>query len=104
MPSPDCLFLGQHESINTDKSGPSFSFLYDRDIKYDLIALTKLLARIGVSESSGRGKQTEMLLQEYFFPPLSSHPGMDWSVTTQACRELSSAGCSDLGVKAIGAR
>lgn len=66
MPSPDCLFLGQHESINTDKSGPSF--LYDRDIKYDLIALGKLLARIGVSESSGRGKQTEMLLQEYFFP------------------------------------
>lgn len=103
MPSPDCLFLGQHESINTDKSGPSFSFLYDRDIKYDLIALRKLFARIGVSESSGRGKQTEMLLQECF-SPLSSHSEMDWSVTTQACRELSSASCSDLGVKAIGAR
>lgn len=65
--SPDCLSLGQHDSINKDQSGTSFSFLYDRDIKYDLITLGKLLARIVESEMSGWEKQTEMLLQEYFF-------------------------------------
>lgn len=102
MPS-DCLSLGQHERINKDQSGPSFSFLYDSDIKYDLIPLGKLLARIVESEMSGWEKQREMLLQEDFFP-LSSHPGMDWSGTTKACGELSSASCSDLGVKASGAR
>lgn len=71
MPSPDCLFLGQHESINTDKSGPSFSFLYDRDIKYDVITLGTLLARFGESKTSGQENWTEMLLQEYFFPSFS---------------------------------
>lgn len=59
--SSDCLSLGQHESINEDKSGPSFSFLYDRDIKYDLITLGKLLARIVESEMSEWKMQTEIL-------------------------------------------
>lgn len=100
---PDCLSLGQHESINKDKSGPSFSLLYDGDIKYDLITSAKLLARSGESEVSGWENADRNALTGVYFP-LSSHPGIDWSVTTKACRELSFAGCSDLGVKAIGAR
>lgn len=56
--SSDCLSLGQHKSINKAQSRPSFSFLYDRDIKYDLITLGKLLARTVESETSGWEKQT----------------------------------------------
>lgn len=64
--SSDCLSLGQQERINKDQSGPLFPLLYDGDIKYDLITLGKLLARIVESKMSGWEKQREMLLQEYF--------------------------------------
>lgn len=64
--SSDCLSLGQQERINKDQSAPLFPLLYDGDIKYDLITLGKLLARIVESKMSGWEKQREMLLQEYF--------------------------------------
>ena len=45
MSPPNCLSLGQHESINKHNSKPSICLLYDEDIKYDLVTLGKLLDR-----------------------------------------------------------
>ncbi len=59
MSLPNCLSLGQHESMNKHNSKPSISLLYDRDIKYDLATLGKLLDEIEKSIMSGRKKMAK---------------------------------------------
>lgn len=59
MSPPNCLSLDQHESINKHDSEPSISLLCDRDIKYDLATLEKLLDRSEKSIMSGREEMTE---------------------------------------------
>lgn len=61
MSPPNCLSLSQHRTINKHNSEPSISLLYDRDIKYDLATLRKLLGRNEKSVMSGREKMTEYI-------------------------------------------
>lgn len=56
---PNCLSLGQHETINKHNSEPSISLHHDRGIKYDLVTLAKLLDRNETTVMSGRENMTE---------------------------------------------